>query len=214
MHIVLIGYRCAGKTTVGRIVAERLGLRFFDTDKLVEAKAKMPISRIFEEAGEGEFRRLESEVIEEISGGDGKVIAVGGGGVIRQRNVTNLKKGGKLFFLQVSPEEVRKRLDKDPAAVASRPPLIRDDVVDEAREMIGRRERFYREAADFTIVSNGRTPEDVAEEVMRKRDAEPEKKDDDDTRHGITREKMKEGRVKKPTEGRSDSTGGHFPRES
>ena len=210
---MLIGYRCSGKTTVGRIVAERLELRFFDTDKLVEAKAKMPITRIFEEEGEGEFRRIESEVIEEICGGDGKVIAVGGGGVVRQKNVSHLRKKGRLFFLQVSPEEVRNRLEKDPQAAASRPALTRNDVFEEAREMISRRERFYREAADFIIEANRRTPEEIAEEIISKRNVQPEPKEATTPKRRAHREKPVEKRKAKRSERREDSTGSSFPRD-
>ncbi|MCZ6688726.1 MAG: shikimate kinase [Planctomycetota bacterium] len=213
MHLVLIGYRCAGKTTVGRMVADRLGMRFFDTDKLVEAKAKMPIPRIFEEGGEGEFRRLESEVIEEISGGDGKVIAVGGGGVCRGKNVSSLKKKGRLFFLQITPEEVKKRMESDPAASASRPPLTRDDVLEEARELMTRRERFYKEAADFTIPAVDRPPEEIVEEIIKLRDVQPPKKENGAGRRRLTRDRSSDRTKKKRPLRRGDSTGDNFPRE-
>ena len=176
MHVVLVGYRCAGKTTVGKIVAEKLEMRFFDTDKLVEAVAKKPVARIFLEDGEGEFRRFESEVIEEICGGDGKVISVGGGGVVRQKNVANLLKRGRIFYLTVTPETVRVRLEKDPAAQSSRPSITRDDVIEEARDMMGRREHFYREAAEFTIDANSPTPEEIAEEIVATLKKYPERK--------------------------------------
>lgn len=213
MHVVLIGYRCAGKTTVGKILADRLEMRFFDTDKLVEAKARMPIAKIFEEKGEGEFRNLESDVIEEICGGDGKVIAVGGGGVIRQKNASHLQRCGRIFYLRVTPDVVRTRLEKDPASAATRPPLIRDDVIEESREMIARREPFYRESAEFIIDATSRSPETIAEEIEEVLKANPEKKAPSAEPEEIR--KKEEPKPKKKARQRTDPDSvGQFPREA
>lgn len=218
VHVVLIGYRCAGKTTVGKILAEKLEMRFFDTDKLVEAKAKKPVIRIFQEDGEGEFRRYESEVIEEICGGDGKVISVGGGGVVRQKNVMHIQKCGRIFHLKVTPETVRARFEKDPAAAASRPSITRDDVIEEARDMMARREPFYREAAEFTIDANSKTPEEIAEEIvgLLKKHPEKKKKEDGPKRSRYSKEgkdSSNAGKKKKPLERSDPDSVGLFPRE-
>jgi shikimate kinase len=213
MHIVLVGYRCAGKTTVGKILADRLGMRFFDTDKLVEAKARMSVARIFEEKGEGEFRNLETEVIEEICGGDGKVIAVGGGGVVRQRNLASLRRTSRILYLKVPPEEVRARLEKDPAAVAARPALTRDDVIEETREMMARREPFYREAAETTIDAASKKPEEIAEEIVRYLQENPERKVAPQEKTRTRRNGWEQKAAKKPLERGDPDSVGLFPRE-
>lgn len=98
-NIVLIGMPASGKTTVGKILAQKLGRKFIDTDALIEEKAKKSIPEIFKTEGESRFRDLEAEVIKEASSLTCSVIATGGGSVLRNENVFNLKKNGKLYFI-------------------------------------------------------------------------------------------------------------------
>jgi shikimate dehydrogenase len=98
-NIVLIGMPASGKSTVGRILEKRLRKKAIDTDKVIETKAKKCISKIFAEDGEGYFRDLEAEVIKEISKESGIIIATGGGSVLRSESVDNLKKNGRLYFI-------------------------------------------------------------------------------------------------------------------
>lgn len=98
-NIVLIGMPASGKSTVGKILEKKLGKRLIDTDKVIEARAHKSISRIFADEGEEYFRNLEAEVIKEISMENGIIIATGGGSVLRPESVDNLKKNGKLYFV-------------------------------------------------------------------------------------------------------------------
>ena len=98
-NIVLIGMPASGKTTVGKILAQKLGRKFIDTDALIEEKAKKSIPEIFKTEGESRFRDLEAEVIKEVSSLTCSVIATGGGSVLRNENVFNLKKNGKIYFI-------------------------------------------------------------------------------------------------------------------
>lgn len=98
-NIVLIGMPASGKTTVGRLLKNRLGRELLDTDSLIEEKTGMKIPEIFEKYGEAEFRRLETEVIKEVSRGNSCIIATGGGAILREENVRALKQNGRLFFL-------------------------------------------------------------------------------------------------------------------
>ncbi len=103
-NIVLIGMPGCGKTSVGRLLAEKLGKSFTDTDELVTATSGEPIPIIFEKYGEKEFRRRESAQIKNASALVGNVIATGGGAVINKSNVNNLLQNGHIFFLDRSPE--------------------------------------------------------------------------------------------------------------
>jgi len=98
-NIVLLGLMGAGKTAVGRLVAQRLARPLTDTDAMVEAQARMPIAEIFASEGERGFRRRESEVVRQASALRGQVIAVGGGAVLDPANVTHLRATGDLVWL-------------------------------------------------------------------------------------------------------------------
>ncbi len=98
-NIVLIGMPASGKTTVGNILAKKMNREFIDTDELIYMRVEKPISTIFSEYGEKYFRRLESEIIEEVSSKTGVIISTGGGAVLNENNVTSLKKNGKIYFI-------------------------------------------------------------------------------------------------------------------
>lgn len=97
-NIVLIGMPGSGKTTVGKMLAEKLGREFIDTDDIIESE-NGDISAIFEKSGESGFRKIESDVIKRVSALQGKVIATGGGAVLKQENIDFLKLNGKVFFI-------------------------------------------------------------------------------------------------------------------
>lgn len=105
-NIVLIGMAGCGKTTIGKILAEKLDMNFVDTDEKIIEKAKMPIPEIFEKYGEEHFRMLESKVIEEISKLQNTVIATGGGAVLKRENVLALRGNGRIYFLDRPLEQI------------------------------------------------------------------------------------------------------------
>ena len=98
-NIVLIGMPGCGKTTAGKILKKRFGRELIDTDRLIEQKAEMKVSEIFEKFGESEFRRLETEAIKEISNQNSIIIATGGGAILKEENVRALKQNGRLIFI-------------------------------------------------------------------------------------------------------------------
>ncbi len=123
-NIVLIGMPASGKSTVGKIIADKLGRRFIDTDDLITDRIKMPISDFFAKEGEAAFRRIESQVIKEICGEGSLVIATGGGSVLRKENVSALKYNGKLFFIDRPLDKliptVSRPLSSDRASIEAR----------------------------------------------------------------------------------------------
>ncbi|OGI00097.1 MAG: hypothetical protein A2Y25_04200 [Candidatus Melainabacteria bacterium GWF2_37_15] len=161
-NIVLIGLMGSGKSTIGKCLAEKTSMEFFDTDELIIQKAGKPISKIFEDAGEPFFRDLESEAIEEVSKKQNAVISTGGGAVLRDENMENLKKSGILFFLQASPETLYERVKDD----KSRPLLRGDDPAGILRRILIARTPFY-EQANFNINTENSTVEQVCEEILR-----------------------------------------------
>lgn len=162
-NLVLIGMMGSGKTVVGRLVAARLGRRHVDTDALVEAEARMTISKVFETAGERVFRARESEAVRWASALRGQVLSVGGGAVVNPANVTALRSTGDLVLLQAEVAELAQRL-----AGCENRPLIQDseDLVARLEQVRRQREAVYRRAATHTVDTTGRTPEEVADAVL------------------------------------------------
>ncbi|NLX49461.1 MAG: bifunctional shikimate kinase/shikimate dehydrogenase [Methanospirillum sp.] len=171
MKVILIGFRGTGKTTVGRLVAERLGLPFLDTDALVEARAGRPIPAIFEAEGEEGFRRLERQVCAGLAGAAG-VIATGGGAVLDPANVEALRRGARVVLLEASPEEIAAR-----CAGGDRPALTPLGPFDEVRALLAARAGAYRAAADCCVWTGCRAPGEVAGAVLAALDEKPSPSD-------------------------------------
>ncbi len=155
-NTVLIGMPACGKSTVGKIIADKEKKPLVDTDELIVKKAGRAIPEIFGELGESAFRDIESEVIKECATLSGAVIATGGGAVLRRENVRELKRGGRLYFLDRSPELLAPTEDR---------PLSKTREAIEARY----RERYpiYISAADTHVLADG--PADkVANKIMKR----------------------------------------------
>ena len=153
-NICLIGYMGSGKTTVGRLVAERLGLAFADTDEMIVMREGRSIPDIFREDGEAYFRKLEEELIAELSEDIGlmnTVLSTGGGIVLSPLNRKNLKKTGKVIYLRASAECLYDRVRND----TGRPLLDTEDVLTRIKEMLAVRSALYEEAADVILDTDG-----------------------------------------------------------
>src|SRR5437660_1666179 len=122
-NILLIGFRCTGKTTVGRLLAQRLDRPFADVDDRIEAVAGKSIAEIFVAEGEAGFRAPEAAALAELCAQTEWVIATGGGAVLRDENRHVLTASGFVVWLTASPEAVWERLQADPATAARRPNL-------------------------------------------------------------------------------------------
>ena len=166
MNIVLIGYRCCGKTTVGKLLVHDLGRDFLDTDLLIEEKTGLSIHSYVSQRGWRDFRRVEREVVEEIAAKDNGVIATGGGVVIDQENVRNLKKNGWVVWLDTDAPDIKDRMKKEGKAGRLRPSLSGADPLDEIDQILYERTPFYEHTSDYTVDTNGQPPEEVAQEIM------------------------------------------------
>ncbi len=167
MNIVLVGYRCSGKTTVGKILAHDLGRQFVDTDRLMEEKAGLSVHSYVSQHGWRDFRRIEREVVEEIASKDNVVIATGGGVVIDQENVKALKKIGWVVWLHTDATVIRDRMRKEGKAGKLRPSLSGADTLDEIDQILQERRPFYEHASDYTVDTNGQSPQKAAQVIMR-----------------------------------------------
>ena len=142
--IVLVGYRCSGKSTVGRRLAELWRLPFFDTDEAVERRAGMGIHQIFKTQGEAGFRRLESAVLRDIDSTVPCVIATGGGIVATPHNHKRLRELGAVVFLHASPEVIRRRMLRREREDGPAPSLSGRNWKDEIEDMLAIRTPLYR----------------------------------------------------------------------
>lgn len=165
-QVVFIGYRGCGKSSVGALVAKMLAVPFFDTDELIAEEAGMSIAEVFASESEAGFRRRESGVIQRVTSGGAAVISVGGGAVLAVENVTRLKAGGVIVWLTASAETLHRRISADRSSRRTRPPLTPSGGIDEIRSLLARREPVYRESADVCFSSEGRSPEQIAQDVL------------------------------------------------
>lgn len=158
---VLVGFMGAGKSSVGKALARRLGAEFVDLDDRIEAGAGRTIGEIFSLEGERAFREREREAIRDAVTVPGRVIATGGGAFLDEDSRQRLKAYAPVIFLDVSPATALKRLAGD----TSRPLLSGGDREKAVRELMERRRPAYRQA-DFRVSTENRTAERVAEEVF------------------------------------------------
>ncbi|MFN3476326.1 MAG: shikimate kinase [Candidatus Methylomirabilales bacterium] len=157
--IVLTGFMGTGKTAIGRLLAERLGLSFLDLDELIEKEAGRTIREIFAQEGEPAFRHLERELIRRLVPFEDCVLATGGGAVLDPENLENLKAHGVLICLKATPEAILARVGEGD----ERPLLYGHDRLTRIQELLKARAPFY-EKADFTLDT---TDLSVEEAVLR-----------------------------------------------
>jgi shikimate kinase len=164
-RIYLIGYRGTGKTTVGPVLAARLGWSFVDADVLLEERAGRSIREIFASEGEAGFRDREEANLRELATRDRHVIATGGGIILRPSNRELLKATGFVAWLTASPEAIWSRMQGDPTTAARRPSLAQGGLA-EVRELLTQREPHYREAANVAVPTEGVSPEAAADAIL------------------------------------------------
>ncbi|MGE3819155.1 MAG: shikimate kinase [Isosphaeraceae bacterium] len=163
----LVGYRGTGKSTVGRRVAEALGLPFLDADAVLEARCGRSIASIFAESGEPVFRDEESRTLAELTGGPPAVLATGGGAILRESNRSALRRFGRVVWLRATPETLAARLRRSADALRSRPPLTALGTVGEIQTLLEVRTPLYEEVSDWVVETDGKSAEQVAREIVR-----------------------------------------------
>ena len=161
MNIVLIGLKSCGKTSVGRALAAKLGKKFIDTDELIMERhdnRRQSIREICLQHGENYFRNLEKEVIAALAALDDAVVATGGGAVLEEENIKNLKKRGRLIYLDLSFEVWKSRIQQQPL-----PTFIRNENFADHYAM---RNSIYHKIADVTVKIDQQSIEDIIEVLV------------------------------------------------
>ncbi len=157
-NLILIGFMGAGKSVVGRVLAEDLKLEFFDLDDFISETTKLSISEIFEKYGEDWFRDQEHLAIKCVTDSDTRVIATGGGIVKRPKNLEILKEGGTIIYLKGSTEMLWNRVGND-----CKRPLSKS--LSEFTRLYSERLPLYEEVADITINVDNKTPNEILNEI-------------------------------------------------
>ncbi len=165
-NLVLIGFMGAGKTSVGKELAELLGCALYDTDQETERRAGMAISDIFRLQGEENFRKMETDTLRDLleqagQNGGYTVISAGGGLALREENQRLLREHAICIYLKTSPEQVLLRLQGD----TTRPLLQGGNVREKVEELLAARGPVYEKTADITADTDGRTPGEIAREI-------------------------------------------------
>ncbi|MCS7230599.1 MAG: shikimate kinase [Elusimicrobiota bacterium] len=162
VNIVLTGFMCTGKTSVGMKLKEILNYDYYDTDELIQNKMGLTISEIFRIFGESYFRDIESKIVKEVSKNDKSIISTGGGVVLRKENMENLRKNGIIINLSAKPETIYERLKKQPGI---RPLLDKPNPLQEIRKLLKQREKYYQDC-DFQIQTDNISVEKVAYKIL------------------------------------------------
>ncbi|WP_349947616.1 shikimate kinase [Lacrimispora sp. BS-2] len=161
-NIALIGFMGTGKSTVSKYLRDMLAMKEVDVDAMIVEDQKMPIKDIFEEYGEEYFRDCESNAILNLQNCRQTIISCGGGAVIREKNVENLKKGSRIVLLTASPETILDRVKDD----GGRPILNGNMNVEFIKELMAKRKDFYERAADIIVETDHKSVQQIGEELV------------------------------------------------
>lgn len=163
MNIVLIGYRGTGKSSVARILGERLSRTVVSTDDEIVRLTGKSIPAIVEESGWDTFRDIESRIIRGLGGEDNLVIDCGGGVVVREENMTNLRKNGKVFWLTAIPGTIIERIKEN----TDRPSLTGvKSFTEEITEVLEQRRPLYLKYSDYTIGTDSLSQSEIADRIL------------------------------------------------
>ncbi|MBE8955563.1 MAG: shikimate kinase [Quinella sp. 2Q5] len=163
-NVILTGFMGTGKTSLGKMLATRLGRPFVDIDKKIEDEARLSIPKIFEHFGEEHFRTLERAAVKELSERRGLVIATGGGTIKDEENLRLLKSSGVIIGLTTEPEEIFRRTMRR----GERPVLDGggSERLDTIRKLLAEREKFYARA-DYRIDTTDWSPLQIIDDICR-----------------------------------------------
>lgn len=162
-NLILIGFMGTGKTSLGKLLAEKLGRGFVDIDQKIEQDAGISIPQIFERYGEKYFREIEKKTVEEITKRRGLVIATGGGTVKDEDNMRMLKSSGVIVCLTTEPEEIFRRTERR----GERPVLDGgEDRLQTIKKLLSERQKFYAQS-DYTIDTTDWSPLQIMNDICK-----------------------------------------------
>ena len=163
-NIFLIGFMGAGKSTIARTLQRELGFPLVEMDERIVQEQGMSINDIFAQYGEAHFREIESQLVVDLGKQEPSIVSCGGGVVVRPENTQNMKKSGRIVLLKASPETIFERVKNS----TDRPILNGHMNVEYIAELMEKRRALYEGAADITIQTDGKTREQICEEIIGK----------------------------------------------
>ena len=169
-NIFLIGYMGTGKSTVAAHMAKQFGLEVLEMDQMIVEREGMSISDIFAKQGESYFRDVETNLLIEIQSQENKVVSCGGGVVLREQNVEEMRKGGKIVLLSAKAETILERVKDDD----SRPLLQGNKNIEFINDMLEKRRPKYESAADIIIETDAKQVADICSEIFEQIEREGE----------------------------------------
>ena len=168
MNLFLIGYRCSGKTTVGKSIALAIDWSFVDSDLQVTRKEGKSINEIIDNAGWDAFRRMERSALKQICTVDRQVVATGGGVVLDAENVKAMKTSGTVVWLDAGAATIRERMRRDKNTENFRPTLTDKGRMEEIEDMLLKRNPLYENASDFSIHTDHVPVKEIAQKIIKK----------------------------------------------
>ena len=162
-NIFLIGFMGTGKSTVAKALKKETGAEIIEMDQLIAQRENLSIPKIFEEKGEAYFRNVETELLMELQSGEKTIVSCGGGVPMREKNVLEMKKSGKVVLLTALPETILERVRDN----EDRPLLQNRKSVEGIRELMEQRREKYEAAADVTVATDGKGAEMIACEILQ-----------------------------------------------
>lgn len=166
MIVSLIGYRATGKSTIARLLAEKLNAPWIDSDQEIERQAGKTIAEIFAEEGETVFRNFEERIIAELCQSEDLILATGGGAILREPTRQILRASGPVLWLTASAETIAQRMRQDATTRTSRPNLTNLPPLEEIRHLLEVRQPYYQETASLEITTENVLPEEIVEQIL------------------------------------------------
>lgn len=168
MNVILIGYRCTGKSTTGKILARVMSLPFVDTDRVIESTMGSDVASIVADLGWDGFRKIESQVLKQVLTSDSMVVATGGGVVLDKKNLVAMEESaGVLVWLRASTDTILRRMSGDTATPGLRPSLTGKSFEQEVVETLAFRDPLYQGAADLVVDTDRHGPAEAAAIIQR-----------------------------------------------
>ena len=174
MLLTLIGYRATGKTTLAKLLAGRLDCDWSDADVEIERRAGKTIAEIFAEDGEPVFRDIEARVIADLCRRDRLILATGGGAPMRPESRRAMRENSTVVWLTARPETILERIAGDDTTAARRPNLTDRSPLDEIVQLLQQRNPIYGQSAHLTVDTEGKTPQQLAGEILDRLPSIPE----------------------------------------
>jgi shikimate kinase len=168
MNLFLTGYRCSGKTTIGKSIARAIDWSFVDSDLLVIKKSGKSIKDIIDTEGWDVFRRMERSALKQICADDRQVVATGGGVVLDQSNIKAMKTSGMVIWLDAGAETIHKRMLRDKKTGDFRPALTEKGRMEEIEDMLLQRKPYYQNASDFYIGTDDVPVSEITRRIIEK----------------------------------------------